>query len=116
MCVNAANIIKAGQDVLGWTTLGCSGHTLNLAAKAALTIPLASKMVIQARGMVSYFHKSVMATKILLQKQQILLDGASQSYKLIQDVQTRWNCTHDMLQRILLLYPAVQAARRGSTT
>jgi hypothetical protein len=45
------------------------------------------------RKVVAYFHRSLLATGILKEKQKRLLPPEFQGHKLIQDVVTRWNST-----------------------
>jgi hypothetical protein len=80
-----------------------------------LSIPEISKIVAKGRKVVSYFHRSPLATGILKDKQNLLLPPEFQGHRLIQDV-TRWNSTLDMLERLIIdgtgsfLEPSVKKA------
>lgn len=52
--------------------LGCFAHTLNLASNKALGIPSLDKILGKVRSVVTYFHKSNIATEILKEKQAAL--------------------------------------------
>ena len=107
-CDNAANEVKAFRQ-LGWTQLSCMGHNINLAVKAALSVPEVSKLVARGRKVVQYFHKSSSAYQSLFDKQKILLPASLHGHKLIIDVDTRWNSTLEMLQRLLEQTAAIHA-------
>jgi hypothetical protein len=51
-----------------------------------LSIPEISKIVAKGRKIVAYFHRSLLATGILKEKQKLLLPPEFQGHKLIQDV------------------------------
>ena len=62
--------------------------------------------VVAAVRIVTHFHTSTLSANKLKEKQALL--GIPQP-KLIQDVETRWNSTHDMLARMLEQQVAVTA-------
>ena len=95
---NAANVQKAVTRVLFWNCLGCFGHTINLCVKAGLKVPQISTAVARCSRLVTYFRKSSRAAHILSDKQDAL---GTDKHKLLQDVDTRWNSTYDMVQRVL---------------
>ena len=105
---NAANELKALR-MLQWVQISCMGHNINLAVKSALNVNEAHKLVVRGRKVVQYFHKSSTACGLLSEKQKLLLPPSSQNHKLITDVDTRWNSTLDMLQRLLEQTAAVHA-------
>lgn len=106
---NASVEVKAFQD-LGWERFGCLGHTINLVVRAALKDKTATKLISKGRALVSYFHHSPLATRYLEEKQNLLSrEDEVKSYRLINDVCTRWNSTLDMLGRLSLLMPAIHA-------
>ena len=95
---NAANIQKAVTDVHLWECLGCFGHTINLCVKAGLKVPQIATAIARCSRLVKFFRKSSRTAHILSEKQEAL--GINQN-KLIQDVNMRWNSTHDMVQHVL---------------
>ena len=103
---NAANIKNAICDFLVWPHLGCFGHTLNLAVKAGLKIGQVKDAIACCSRLVTYFHKSTRASCVLGEKQQAL---GLPSHVLIQEVETRWNSTLDMIERVLEQQSAVCA-------
>ena len=94
---NASNIQKARIDILHWKCLGCFGHT-NLCIKEGLKQPQVHTAVAQCSRLVTYFRKSSRATHILGVKQEAL---GTKKHKLLQDVNTRWNSTLDMISQVL---------------
>ena len=103
MTDNAANIENAICDVLVWLHLGCFGQTLNLAVKAGLKIGQVKDALARFSRLVSYFHKSIRASYQLGEKQQ------APSHALIQEVETRWNSTLDMIEQVLEQQSAICA-------
>ena len=107
---NAANETKA-FEILKWPHIPCIGHNLNLAVKAGLEVREIAKLISKGRRVVSFYHKSPLATSILQEKQMALLEKSAQGHKLITDVPTRWNSTLDMLERLQEQTPALHAAQ-----
>ena len=103
---NAANIENAICDILVWPHLGCFGHTLNLAVKAGLKIGQVKDAIARCSHLVTYFHKFTRASYVLGEKQPAL---GLPSHVLIQEVETRWNSTLDMIERVLEQQSAVCA-------
>jgi len=62
------------------------------------------------RQIVAFFHRSNIAAALLKSKAELL---TLPQHKLIIDVCTRWNSTHDMLQRFLEMQVAVFAVLRS---
>ena len=95
---NAANCVAAVR-LLNWRHLPCFAHTLNLivqeAIKADAVVADAQK---KCKAVVSYFHHSVKASDTLREVQHQLKLPEN---KLINDVETRWNSTYYMMERIL---------------
>ena len=94
---NASNILKAVK-ILNWRSVPCLAHTINLAAKTGLRVNFVSKLLAKSRDIVGYFKRNAYATSTLHKKQSLL---QMKELNLIQDVDTRWNSTYDMLERLL---------------
>lgn len=103
---NASNVSLA-MGMCGVIHVRCMAHTLNLATQRALGISAVSKLLGKIRRVVNYFRRSTTAAN-LLRKAVTQLELPSLS--LIIDVTTRWNSTADMLERYVLLRPAVYIA------
>lgn len=57
-----------------------------------------SRLLAKIRKVVSFFHKSTTAAHVFKTKQEML---DLPNHKLIEDVPTRWNSSHDMVERYL---------------
>lgn len=57
-----------------------------------------SRLLAKIRKVVSFFHKSTTAAHVFKTKLEML---ELPNHKLIQDVPTRWNSSHDMVERYL---------------
>ena len=103
---NPANIENAicDHDILVWPHLGYFGHTLILAVKVGLKIEQVKDAIVRCSCLVTYFHKSTRASHVLGEKQQAL---GLPSYVLLQEVETRWNLTLDMIEWLLEQQSAV---------
>lgn len=106
---NASNIVNAVNEAEGLgPQIGCFAQTVNLAAKRALSNnPAVSRLLGKVRRVVSFFHKSTTANSVLAEKQKSL---HLKELMLIHDVSTRWNSTHDMLERYTEQQPAIYSA------
>ena len=86
---NAANIVIAVNETDGLgPQIGCSAHTVNLAAKKAVSINGVSCLLGKVRKVVTFFHKSTTTHQALTVKQEML---NLPKHKLIHDVTTQWN-------------------------
>lgn len=77
--------------------IGCTGHSLQLAIKAGLSLPEIAKAIDAARRVVSHFRHSSVATHALKEKQAQL---RQKEKKLQNDCAVRWNSTFLMLERL----------------
>ena len=107
MTVDNASNMTVALEVAGAQKLGCLAHTLNLASNKAMSIQSLQKVLAKVRSIVTFFHKSNIATEMLKEKQLAL---QLPQHKLINDCKTRWNSTYQMIQRFLTQRPAVLAA------
>lgn len=110
---NAANERKAFQ-ILNWQRFGCFGHRINLIVKNSLNIPQISQLLGKARKLVTLLHTSSSVNDKLREKQKILKPD-TEGHKLIADVQTRWNSTLMMLERLLEQMPVLMAVATDDT-
>ncbi|XP_076848031.1 E3 SUMO-protein ligase ZBED1-like isoform X1 [Brachyhypopomus gauderio] len=86
----------------------CIAHTLNLVVKKALELtPVLSTIRTKARKLVGYFRSSTTANEKLDLVQEHMRKPKK---KLIQEVETRWNSTFQMLERVAELGEPVGAA------
>ena len=105
---NAANIVNAVNETDGlWPQLDCFAHTVNLAAKKAVSINGVSRLLGKVWKVVTFFHKSTTAHHALTVKQKML---NLPKHKLIRNVTTRWNTAQDMLARYVEQQPAIYSA------
>ncbi|XP_041460598.1 E3 SUMO-protein ligase ZBED1-like [Lytechinus variegatus] len=95
---NATNITKAVREGLSLPNIPCFGHTLNLVVKAGLKCRGIQTTLARCSKLVEFVHRSAKAKYCLASHQKNL---NVPEHKLIQDVETRWGSTHDMLRRIL---------------
>ena len=103
---NASNIVKGVQEGGFKPHIRCFAHSLNLAAQKGLETPSIARLLGRMRRVVTFFHSSSTATKLLESKQKAL---GLPIHKLIQDVKTRWNSSYDMASRYLEQQPAIYA-------
>ena len=97
---NAANMDLA-MCIYGSPHIGCAGHTLQLSIQDGLKVPEITKSIARCRNIVSFFHRSVLASEALVKAQK---DGEpGKGLTFIQDVATRWNSTYLMLERLVRL-------------
>lgn len=109
---NARNIVNAVTAAGLGPQIGCFAHTINLAAQKGMTVQQVSHLLAKMRKIVTFFHRSTTGNSVLKRKQQLLQLCEN---KLIQDVPTRWNSSHDMMERYLEQQSAVYSAMTDST-
>lgn len=109
---NGANIVNAVTDHLNWPHFGCAGHTLQLCLKPAMELPPVDTLLSRAKKIVTHVHKSYKAQEELTTKQKQL---GLKTHALVQSVDTRWNSSFDMLQRLNEQVIAVSAVLMGSS-
>lgn len=95
---NAANMI-ATMRIAAIADMGCMAHTLQLVIHDALFTQTSVESVVKkARRIVTHFKHSEQACRKFADCQQAC---SMPAHKLIQDVETRWNSTFLMLQRLV---------------
>lgn len=108
---SARNIVNA-VEMAGFSPhIRCFAHTVNLAAQKGMAVNQVSRVLGRVRKVVTFFHKSTTAAAVLCDKQKML---QLPSHKLVQDVTTRWNSSHDMLEQYLEQQAVVFAFTDGS--
>lgn len=103
---NAINIKNAIKVKLNWNYFGCFAHTLNLIVKDGLKTEEISKILNKIKQIVRHFKKSSKSNAKLMAYQR---NVGKEPLKLLQEVETRWNSTLYMLQRLILLEDAVKS-------
>ncbi|KAL0973170.1 hypothetical protein UPYG_G00199880 [Umbra pygmaea] len=94
---NAPNM-KLSTQLLHLRHVPCFAHNLNLIVTKALDeTPVLNEIRQKARKIVGLFRSSCKAKDKLVEIQSW---SSHQALQLIQEVQTRWNSTFDMLQRL----------------
>ncbi|KAK0150581.1 Zinc finger BED domain-containing protein 4 [Merluccius polli] len=99
-------MIVAGREAEMTPHLGCFALTLNLASQKAFQVNTAAKLLGRVRWVVGFLHRNRRGAEILREKRHQL---ALPSHKLIIDVFTKWNSSHDMRERFLEEQPEVFA-------
>ncbi|XP_058613457.1 zinc finger BED domain-containing protein 4-like [Onychostoma macrolepis] len=104
---NASNMILSAQ-LLNLRHIPCFAHNLNLIVKKALDqTALINEIRQKARKIVGLFRSSCKAKDKLVEMQGLI---GRPTLKLIQEVETRWNSTFDMLQHLYEQREPVAAA------
>lgn len=99
---NAANIVKAVKEILGWKHFGCYAHSLNLVVENSLQF--IKPQIDKVKLIVAHVKKSTVSSE-RLQKYQV--QQGRDPKRLVQAVETRWNSTYFMLKRFVELEEAV---------
>ena len=95
---NGANIVAA-LNILDILAIPCLAHTLQLIIHDGIfKVKAVQEMLAIARKIVTHYHHSVTATQCLKDMQVKL---GCPEHCLIQDVDTRWNSTFYMIQRLI---------------
>lgn len=94
---NGSNIVAA-TNLLDCVRLPCFSHCLNLGVEKASSLPDISRALARCRCLVSHFNHSPKAAYMFKKKQE---DLQHSTQNLIPDVQTRWNSSYYMVQRII---------------
>ena len=88
----------------------CADHVLHLTCKICYEkeeiFGDAYSSIEKARKLVSYFNKSTQALEKLKTSQELLVKNNSPK-GIVNDVVTRWWSTYDMIERLLVLKPAI---------
>ena len=91
-------MVAASQLLEDWDDLPCFAHTLQLAVKAGLELPVINRLSAVCRKIVGHFKHSVLAMQALKEKQ---MNMNVARHSLLQDVSTRWNSTYFMYERLI---------------
>jgi hypothetical protein len=95
---NAANM-KMAMRLTGVTDIGCVSHTLQLVLHDALFTQTSVEAVVKkARMIVTHFKHNEQACRHLVERMQTV---KSPEHSLLQDIETRWNSTYLMLERLV---------------
>lgn len=93
---NGSNVKKAVLDALNLPWVPCIGHTLQLSVTRLLKVDIVSRIVGRCKTLVRHF-KSTKQADALRAAQDAL---KTKQRMLVQNVETRWNSTYLMLERI----------------
>lgn len=96
---NAANVV-ASVRISGHVHIPCFAHTINLIVRDGIQQILDLQKKI--KKIVEYFHRSSQAAAKLIST-QAQMNPNSTPLKLIKDIQTRWNSTYFMFERVVAL-------------
>lgn len=111
----APNIANAISMSSTWTRIPCFDHLLQLSIKdVEKDNDILDEIISKAKRIVSHFKRSTIANSKLKEAQKTLHPNET-PLKLIQQVETRWNSTYLMLNRLFKLRTAmcIALAERG---
>ncbi|KAL2076466.1 hypothetical protein ACEWY4_027930 [Coilia grayii] len=100
MCLTTDGAANMGlcSNILQVRHSHCVAHVLNLVVKKAISLtPGLDMLRSKARDIATYFRTSTVGRERLLALQTQM---KTPPHKLIQEVETRWNSTYDMLKRL----------------
>lgn len=99
---NAVNMIKT-CEILKKRHHSCYAHTLNLVVQDNLNLDCIKNVISKCKEIVRFIKSSSIATETFKQEQKNEIEDVmtENSYKLIQEVPTRWNSLLYMIRRIL---------------
>ena len=95
---NASDITKALSDLGGFPWIVCMAHTINLIVQAGLKEPTVTRLISHLKGIVTFCRQSTNAANQLKKYNR---DNDLQNYRLIQEVEHRWNSALDMIERLI---------------
>lgn len=108
---NAANVTKA-VEILGYTSIKCLNHTLQLVINDALKDNELDNMLVTVRIISRHFHRSIKSADILRERQKSL---GNPPLKLIIPNNTRWNSTFYMVERASTLQSVLNSILTQTT-
>lgn len=102
---NARNMVRAISLCKDWSRIPCFAHSLQLVVKMALKkFSLYAILRQQCKDIVNFFAKSTSARERFKEVQRGLMKNSDETVlQLIQEVDTRWNATYLMFERLLHL-------------
>ncbi|XP_015434937.1 PREDICTED: zinc finger BED domain-containing protein 4-like [Dufourea novaeangliae] len=106
---NAANMLAAVRNLdESVCSVSCFAHTLNLVVKKSLAaVPDLVAIRQKCRRIVTYFKASCLAKDKLSEMQNAL---NAPKHKLILEIETRWNSTYEMFNRLIEQKQAITSA------
>lgn len=93
---HAAVMIKVAAN-LKYRHLGCFAHALNSVLHDTIQITEFKELIVKCKNIVTYFRRSVLASDKLAAEMK---RRGRTPLKLIQESETRWNSTLEMIKRI----------------
>ena len=88
------------MNLLPAPRLGCFAHTLQLGIKFGRQVPAIAHARGASKFLVKRFKKSTTCAQFLKDVQK---EEGERAYRLIMEVDTRWNSTYDMMARLVKL-------------